>query len=82
MKALINLGREGSVDFHKNPVLHCMSILAPVVVVVLLAVTVFHHFKRLQFFPTASCPSFCIFVYKNKGLSNHSRLYERSRDHH
>ena len=45
MKALIKLGREGSVDFHENPVLHCMSIVSPVVVVVLLTVTVFHHFK-------------------------------------
>ena len=45
MKALINLGREGSVDFQGNPVLHSMSIVSPVVVVVLLAVTVFHHFK-------------------------------------
>ena len=45
MKALINLGREGSVDFHKNPVLHCVSILLPVVVVAFLAATVFHHFK-------------------------------------
>ena len=45
MKALSNLGREESVDFHENPVFHCMSILSPVVVVVLLAVTVFHHFK-------------------------------------
>ena len=45
MQTLINLGREGSVDFHENPFLHCMSIVSPVVVVVLLAVTVFHHFK-------------------------------------
>jgi len=45
VKALINLGREGSVDFNKNPVLHCMSIVSPVAVVVLLAVTGFHHFK-------------------------------------
>ena len=45
MKALINLGREGSVDFDENPVLHCMSILSLVFVVVLLAVTAFHHFK-------------------------------------
>ena len=44
-KALINLGREGSVDFHENPVLHCMSILSSVVVVVFLAVTAFHNFK-------------------------------------
>ena len=44
MKALINLGREGSVDFHENPAHHCMSILSPLVVVVLLAVTAFHHF--------------------------------------
>jgi len=40
VQVLINSGREGSVDFHENPVLHCMSILSPVVVVVLLAVTV------------------------------------------
>ena len=46
MKALINLGRESSVDFHENPVLHCMSILSPVVVVVLLAVTAFQHFNN------------------------------------
>ena len=45
MKALINLGREDSVDFHENPVLHCMSILSPAVIVVFLAVTAFHHFK-------------------------------------
>ena len=45
MKALINLGREGSVDFHENPVLHCMSILLSVVVVEFLAVTAFHHFQ-------------------------------------
>ena len=45
VKALIKLGREGSVDFHENPVLHCMSIVSPAAVVVLLAVTVFHHFK-------------------------------------
>ena len=45
MKALINLGCEGSVEFHENPVLHCMSMLSPVVVVVLLAVIAFHHFK-------------------------------------
>ena len=45
MKALINLGREGSVDINENPVLHFMSILSPVVVVVLLALTAFHHFK-------------------------------------
>ena len=45
MKALINLGPEGSVDFHENPVLHCISILSPVVVVVLLVVTAFHHFQ-------------------------------------
>ena len=44
MKALINLGREGSVDINENPVLHFMSILSPVVVV-LLALTAFHHFK-------------------------------------
>ena len=43
MKALINLGREGSVNFNENPVLHCMSIVSPVVLV-LLAVTAFHHF--------------------------------------
>ena len=41
MKALINLGRDGSVDFHENPVLHCMSILPPVVVVLLHVVTAF-----------------------------------------
>ena len=46
MKALINLGRKGSVDFHKIPVLHYMSIISPVFVVVLLAVTAFHHFKQ------------------------------------
>ena len=34
MTALSNLGREGSIDFHENPVLHCTSILSPVVVVV------------------------------------------------
>ena len=45
MKALISLGREGSVDFHENPVLHCMSIVSLVDAVVLIAVTVFHHFK-------------------------------------
>ena len=45
MRALINLGRAGSVEFHENPVLHCMGILSPVVVVVLLAVAAFHHFK-------------------------------------
>ena len=45
MKALINLGREGSVDFNENPVLYCMSITSPVVVVVMLAVTAFHHLK-------------------------------------
>ena len=44
MKALINLGREGSVDFHENPVLHCNSFSSPVVVL-FLAVTAFHHFK-------------------------------------
>ena len=82
VKALINLGREGSVDIHENPVLHCMSIVSPVVVVALLAVTAFHHFKKLQFFPTDSCPSFRIVVYKNKGLSNHSRLLQRSREHY
>ena len=38
-------GREGSVDLQENPVLYCMSILSPVVVVVLLVVTAFHHFK-------------------------------------
>ena len=45
MKALINLGREGSVDFQEIPALHCMSTLSPVVVVVLLAVIAFHHFQ-------------------------------------
>ena len=45
MKALINLGREDSVDFHENPVLQCVSIVSLVVVVILLAVTAFHHFK-------------------------------------
>ena len=45
MKALINLGREDSVDFHESPVLYCMSIVSPVVVVVFLAVTAFYHFK-------------------------------------
>ena len=45
MKAVMNLGCEGIVDFHENPVLHFMSILSPAVIVVLLAVTVFHHFK-------------------------------------
>ena len=45
MKALITLGCEGSVDFHEKPLLHCMSILSPVAVVVLFAVTAFHHFK-------------------------------------
>ena len=45
VKALIKLGREGSVKFHGSPVLHCMSILSPAGVVVLLALTAFHHFK-------------------------------------
>ena len=31
VKALINLGREGSIDFHENLVLHCMSVLSSVV---------------------------------------------------
>ena len=44
-KALVNLGREGSVDFYENPVLRCMSIVSPVVVVELLAVTAFHDIK-------------------------------------
>ena len=44
VKALINLGREGSADFHENPVLHFMNILSHAVVVVLLAVTAFQHF--------------------------------------
>ena len=39
---LINLGHEGSVDFHENPVFHCMSIVLSVVVVVFLAVTASH----------------------------------------
>ena len=46
VKALVSLGREDSVDFHENPVLHCMSMVSPVVVVVLPAVTAFHHFKQ------------------------------------
>ena len=58
VKALINLGREGSVNFHENPVLHCMSISSPVVVVVLLALTAFPHFQWLQLFPIESCPVF------------------------
>ena len=45
MMALINLGREGSVDFHESPFLHCMSILWPVVVVVLFTVTAFQTVK-------------------------------------
>ena len=45
-----NFGREGSVDFHKTPVLHCMSVLAPVVVVVLLARTTFHHLSSCMSF--------------------------------
>jgi len=44
-KAFINLGCEGSIDFQENPVLHCMSIFSPAVVVVFLAVTAFHRFK-------------------------------------
>ena len=55
-------GREGSVDLQENPVLYCMSILSPVVDVVFLVVTAFHHFKYLQFFPTDSCSSFRAFV--------------------
>jgi len=45
VKALITLGRGSSVDFHKNPVLHCMSILSSVLTVVSLAVTAFHHLQ-------------------------------------
>ena len=45
MKALINVRCTDSADFHENPVLHCMIILSPVVVVLLLALTAFHHFK-------------------------------------
>jgi len=44
-KALVDLGRQGRVDFHENPVLHCMNILSPVVIVVVLAVTAFHRIK-------------------------------------
>ena len=58
MKALINLGREGSVDFNKNPVLHCMSIVSPVAVVVLLAVTGFHHLSTCSSFPQTPIPVF------------------------
>ena len=69
--ALINLAREGSADFNENPVLHFMSILSPVVVVVLLAVTAFHH-CNLQFvsscgsFPKTSVPVFAFLVTKIK----------------
>ena len=47
MKALINLGHEGSVDFNENPVLHFINIESPVIVVVLLAVTAFHYVQYL-----------------------------------
>ena len=65
MKALINLGHEGNVDFHGNPVFHCMSILLPVVVMVLLAATALHHLCSRSSFPD-SCPSFRAFVYKKR----------------
>ena len=60
-KVLINLGSEGSVDIHENPALHCIGILSPVVVVVLLVVTAFTILSSRRSFPE-SCPSFASFT--------------------